>query len=170
MLSGEGPQECTSCPPHSMLEAGMCMACLGAQYYDHPTRLCRNCHLDCHRCTGPGKFSCSGCAPPLHLDKLNNQCVPCCKGEEKLDETEECCVCDPETGESISAVKLISRLSVCATAAAILSCFSPQHTSAREILSIFSVSARERITCFSALAVLFERRARQTRFLCARLH
>ncbi|XP_031779685.1 furin-like protease 2 isoform X2 [Nasonia vitripennis] len=95
---GEGPQECTSCPPHSMLETGMCMACLGTQYYDHPTRLCRNCHLDCHRCTGPGKFSCSGCAPPLHLDKLNNQCVPCCKGEEKLDETEECCVCDPETG------------------------------------------------------------------------
>lgn len=96
--SGEGPLECTSCPPHSMLEGGLCMECLGAQYYDSLTQLCKSCHSDCRRCTGPGKFSCAACSPPLHLDKLNNQCVPCCTGNEKGAEAEECCLCDPETG------------------------------------------------------------------------
>ncbi|RLU19494.1 hypothetical protein DMN91_008051 [Ooceraea biroi] len=95
---GEGPLECTSCPPHSMLEGGLCMECLGAQYYDPLTQLCKSCHLDCRRCTGPGKFSCAACSPPLHLDKLNNQCVPCCTGNEKGAQAEECCLCDPETG------------------------------------------------------------------------
>ncbi|XP_014467641.1 PREDICTED: furin-like protease 2 isoform X2 [Dinoponera quadriceps] len=95
---GEGPLECTSCPPHSMLEGGLCMECLGAQYYDPLTQLCKSCHSDCRRCTGPGKFSCSACSPPLHLDKLNNQCVPCCTGNEKGPQAEECCLCDPETG------------------------------------------------------------------------
>lgn len=74
------------------------MECLGAQYYDPLTQLCKNCHTDCRRCTGPGKFSCAACSPPLHLDKLNNQCVPCCTGNEKGPEAEECCLCDPETG------------------------------------------------------------------------
>ncbi|XP_020283129.1 furin-like protease 2 isoform X1 [Pseudomyrmex gracilis] len=95
---GEGPLECTSCPPHSMLEGGLCMECLGAQYYDPLTQLCKSCHTECRRCTGPGKFSCAACSPPLHLDKLNNQCVPCCTGNEKGPEAEECCLCDPETG------------------------------------------------------------------------
>ncbi|XP_071645509.1 furin-like protease 2 isoform X1 [Temnothorax longispinosus] len=95
---GEGPLECTSCPPHSMLEGGLCMECLGAQYYDSLTQLCKSCHSDCRRCTGPGKFSCAACSPPLHLDKLNNQCVPCCTGNEKGPQAEECCLCDPETG------------------------------------------------------------------------
>ncbi|XP_047368153.1 furin-like protease 2 isoform X1 [Vespa velutina] len=95
---GEGPLECTSCPAHSMLEGGLCMDCLGAQYYDPLTQLCKNCHADCRRCTGPGKFSCAACSPPLHLDKLNNQCVPCCTGLEKGPHTDECCLCDPETG------------------------------------------------------------------------
>ncbi|KZC04039.1 Furin-like protease 2 [Dufourea novaeangliae] len=95
---GEGPLECTSCPPHSMLEGGLCMECLGAQYYDPLTQLCKTCHADCRRCTGPGKFSCAACSPPLHLDKLNNQCVPCCTGNEKGPQAEECCLCDPQTG------------------------------------------------------------------------
>ncbi|KAL2735958.1 furin-like protease 2 isoform X1 [Vespula squamosa] len=95
---GEGPLECTSCPAHSMLEGGLCMECLGAQYYDPLTQLCKNCHADCRRCTGPGKFSCAACSPPLHLDKLNNQCVPCCTGLEKGPHADECCLCDPETG------------------------------------------------------------------------
>lgn len=104
IFPGEGPLECSSCPPHSMLENGMCMACLGAQYYDTFTQLCRSCHIKCHRCTGPGEFSCSGCAPPLHLDRLNNQCVPCCKAEEDLDKTNECCICDSEIGMSLSTL------------------------------------------------------------------
>ncbi|XP_066589847.1 furin-like protease 2 isoform X2 [Prorops nasuta] len=95
---GEGPLECTSCPAHSMLEGGLCMECLGAQYYDPLTQLCKNCDGNCKRCTGPGKFSCAACSPPLHLDKLNNQCVPCCTGLEKGQHSEECCLCDPETG------------------------------------------------------------------------
>lgn len=98
-FTGEGPKECTSCPPHSMLEDGLCKECLGAQYYDSLTRLCKNCHPDCRRCTGSGKFSCAACSPPLHLDKLNNQCVPCCTGNEKGGQAEECCLCDPETGQ-----------------------------------------------------------------------
>lgn len=96
---GEGPLECTSCPAHSMLEGGLCMECLGAQYYDPLTQLCKNCNSECRRCSGPGKFSCVACAPPLHLDKLNNQCVPCCTELEKLSETDNCCRCDPKTGE-----------------------------------------------------------------------
>lgn len=80
------------------------MECLGAQYYDPLTQLCKNCHSDCRRCTGPGKFSCAACSPPLHLDKLNNQCVPCCTGNEKGSQAEECCLCDPETGKSINRV------------------------------------------------------------------
>lgn len=105
-VSGEGPLECTSCPPHSMLEGGLCMECLGAQYYDPLTQLCKNCHSDCRRCTGPGKFSCAACSPPLHLDKLNNQCVPCCTGNEKGPQTEECCFCDPETGKPFRFLSL----------------------------------------------------------------
>ncbi|XP_043278342.1 furin-like protease 2 isoform X2 [Venturia canescens] len=95
---GEGPLECTSCPNHSMLDGGLCMECLGAQYYDPLTQLCKTCHADCRRCSGPGKFSCAACTTPLRLDKLNNQCVPCCPGGTKKSETDECCPCDPETG------------------------------------------------------------------------
>ncbi|XP_058802575.1 furin-like protease 2 isoform X2 [Phymastichus coffea] len=95
---GEGPLECTSCPPHSMLESGMCMACLGSQYYDPLTQRCRSCHINCYRCTGPGKFSCSSCAPPLHIDRVNNQCVPCCRSDEKIEESGNCCACNADTG------------------------------------------------------------------------
>lgn len=95
------------------------MECLGAQYYDSLTQLCKSCHSDCRRCTGPGKFSCSACSLPLHLDKLNNQCVPCCTGSEKGPQAEECCLCDPETGENPSRrenhdhFKMTRKLSEC---------------------------------------------------------
>ncbi|KAK0087632.1 hypothetical protein PV325_000511 [Microctonus aethiopoides] len=95
---GEGPLECTSCPAHSMLSGGLCMECLGEQYYDSLTQLCKSCHSDCRRCTGQGKFSCAACTLPLHLDKLNNQCVPCCPNAVKKNETDECCICNEETG------------------------------------------------------------------------
>ncbi|XP_051169950.1 furin-like protease 2 isoform X1 [Leptopilina boulardi] len=95
---GEGPLECTSCPPRSMLEGGLCMECLGGQYYDSQTQLCKNCHESCRTCTGPGKYNCASCAKPLHLHKLNNQCVLCCAANEKKAENDECCLCDPDTG------------------------------------------------------------------------
>lgn len=70
------------------------MECLGSQYYDPPTQLCKACHESCHTCSGPGPFSCSSCLAPLHLDRLNNQCVPCCTQTGQSD----CCTCDPTTG------------------------------------------------------------------------
>lgn len=96
---GEGPLQCTSCPARYMLEGGLCMECLGSQYYDPPTQLCKPCHGACHSCSGPGPFSCTSCTYPLHLDKLNNQCVPCCTHKTQQD----CCVCDKETGECHNA-------------------------------------------------------------------
>nr|CAD7204227.1 unnamed protein product [Timema douglasi] len=92
---GEGPLECTSCPPHYMLEGGLCMECLGSQYYDTPTQLCKTCHKSCRACSGPGPSSCLACLFPSHLDKSNNQCVPCCLGGDIND----CCHCDTLTGE-----------------------------------------------------------------------
>nr|CAD7424203.1 unnamed protein product [Timema monikensis] len=92
---GEGPLECTSCPPHYMLEGGLCMECLGSQYYDTPTQLCKTCHKSCRACSGPGPSSCLACLFPSHLDKSNNQCVPCCLGGDVND----CCHCDTLTGE-----------------------------------------------------------------------
>ncbi|XP_066992813.1 furin-like protease 2 [Anabrus simplex] len=91
---GEGPLQCTSCPQHYMLEGGLCMECLGSQYYDPPTQLCKSCHDSCRTCSGPGPFSCTSCLYPLHLDRLNNQCVPCCNTEGQ----QECCSCDKLTG------------------------------------------------------------------------
>lgn len=98
IFPGEGPLECTSCPPRSMLEGGLCMECLGGQYYDSQTQLCKTCHESCRTCTGPGKYNCASCAKPLHLHKLNNQCVLCCAANEKKAENDECCLCDPDTG------------------------------------------------------------------------
>uniref|UniRef100_A0A1B6GHW2 furin n=2 Tax=Proconiini TaxID=565685 RepID=A0A1B6GHW2_9HEMI len=92
---GEGPLECTSCPPHYMLDGGLCMECLSSQYYDPPTQLCKPCHAACRSCSGPGPFSCTACTYPLHLDTLNNQCVPCCTQTN----THDCCSCDKDTGE-----------------------------------------------------------------------
>lgn len=68
-LTGEGPLNCTSCPPHFMLDGGLCMECLGSQYYDPPTQLCRTCHDSCRSCSGPGAFSCVACTYPLRLDR-----------------------------------------------------------------------------------------------------
>ncbi|XP_054285340.1 furin-like protease 2 [Macrosteles quadrilineatus] len=96
---GEGPLECTSCPPHSMLDGGLCMECLSSQYYDPPTQMCKPCHAACRSCSGPGPFSCTSCTYPLHLDTLNNQCVPCCTETT----TQDCCSCDKDTGECHNA-------------------------------------------------------------------
>ncbi|KAI5694478.1 hypothetical protein M8J76_010586 [Diaphorina citri] len=96
---GEGPLQCTSCPPHFMLDGGLCMECLGSQYYDPPTQLCKPCHASCRSCSGPGPFSCLSCTYPLHLDKLNTQCVPCCSKYA----TQDCCMCDTDTGECHNA-------------------------------------------------------------------
>lgn len=93
--NGDGPLQCTSCPPRSMLDGGLCVECLGSQYYDPPTQLCKSCHSSCHSCSGPGPFSCLTCVLPLHLDRLNNQCVPCCTSPNQQD----CCHCDKTTGE-----------------------------------------------------------------------
>lgn len=94
-FTGEGPLQCTSCPPHFMLEDGLCSECSGSQYYDPPTQLCKPCHASCRACTGPGPFSCSACSFPLHLDRRNSQCVPCC-GQRSHD---DCCRCNSDTGE-----------------------------------------------------------------------
>lgn len=95
MFTGEGPLQCTSCPPHFMLEDGLCSECSGSQYYDPPTQLCKPCHSSCRTCTGPGPFSCSACTFPLHLDRKNSQCVSCC-GPRPHD---DCCSCNKDTGE-----------------------------------------------------------------------
>lgn len=87
--------QCTSCPPHFMLEDGLCSECSGSQYYDPPTQLCKPCHASCRACSGPGPFSCSACMFPLHLDRKNTQCVSCC-GPRPHD---GCCSCNSDTGE-----------------------------------------------------------------------
>lgn len=38
------------------------------------------------------------CAFPLHFDRLNNQCVPCCPTD-ALPEDQSCCHCDADTGK-----------------------------------------------------------------------
>ena len=81
-----------------MLDGGLCMECLGSQYYDAPTQLCKTCHDSCRSCSGPGRYSCVTCAFPLHLDRLNNQCVPCCATDATPDD-QSCCHCDKETGK-----------------------------------------------------------------------
>ncbi|XP_061398661.1 furin-like protease 2, partial [Musca vetustissima] len=97
-----GPLACTSCPAHFMLDGGLCMECLGSQYYDSPTQTCKTCHESCRSCTGPGQYSCQTCAFPLHLDRLNNQCVPCCANDASP-EDQSCCHCDKDTGGCINA-------------------------------------------------------------------
>ncbi|XP_058978156.1 furin-like protease 2 isoform X2 [Musca domestica] len=100
--NGAGPLACTSCPAHFMLDGGLCMECLGSQYYDSPTQTCKTCHESCRSCTGPGQYSCQTCAFPLHLDRLNNQCVPCCANDASP-EDQSCCHCDKDTGGCINA-------------------------------------------------------------------
>lgn len=92
-----GPLACTSCPSHFMLEGSLCTECLSMQFYDPPAQACKNCHESCRTCSGPGQYSCVGCAFPLHLDRLNNQCVPCCTSE-ATPEDQSCCHCDKDTG------------------------------------------------------------------------
>lgn len=94
---GAGPLSCTSCPTHFMLEGGLCTECLSMQYYDSLTQTCKTCHESCRSCSGPGQYSCVTCAFPLHLDRLNNQCVPCCSTD-ATPEDQSCCHCDKDTG------------------------------------------------------------------------
>lgn len=96
-LSAAGPLACTSCPNHFMLEGSLCTECLSMQYYDQPTQQCKTCHESCRSCSGPGQYSCVTCAFPLHLDRLNNQCVPCCTTD-ATPEDQSCCHCDKDTG------------------------------------------------------------------------
>ncbi|XP_037934689.1 furin-like protease 2 [Teleopsis dalmanni] len=100
--NGAGPLACTSCPLHFMLDGGLCMECLGSQFYDSPTQTCKTCHDSCRSCSGPGQYSCQTCAFPLHLDRLNNQCVPCCPTD-AAPEDQSCCHCDKDTGGCINA-------------------------------------------------------------------
>ncbi|XP_052566318.1 furin-like protease 2 isoform X1 [Culex pipiens pallens] len=97
-----GPLACTSCPSHFMLDGGLCMECLGSQFYDPPTQTCKTCHESCRSCSGPGQYSCVTCAFPLHLDRLNNQCVPCCASDASP-EDQSCCHCDKGTGGCINS-------------------------------------------------------------------
>jgi proprotein convertase subtilisin/kexin type 5 len=96
-LLGAGPLSCTSCSIHFMLEGGLCTECLSMQYYDSLTQTCKTCHESCRSCSGPGQYSCVTCAFPLHLDRLNNQCVPCC-ATDATPEDQSCCHCDKDTG------------------------------------------------------------------------
>lgn len=96
-FAGAGPLSCTSCPNNFMLDGGLCMECLGSQFYDPPTQTCKTCHESCRSCRGPGQYSCVSCAFPLHLDRLNNQCVPCCSMDASPDD-QSCCHCDKDTG------------------------------------------------------------------------
>lgn len=100
--SDAGPLACTSCPSHFMLDNGLCIECLGSQFYDPPTQQCKTCHESCRSCSGPGQYSCVTCAFPLHLDRLNNQCVPCCPTD-ALPEDQSCCHCDKDTGGCINS-------------------------------------------------------------------
>lgn len=81
-----------------MLEGGLCTECLSMQYYDSLTQTCKTCHESCRSCSGPGQYSCVTCAFPLHLDRLNNQCVPCC-ATDATPEDQSCCHCDKDTGK-----------------------------------------------------------------------
>ncbi|XP_063830138.1 furin-like protease 2 isoform X3 [Ostrinia nubilalis] len=103
---GSGPLHCKSCPPRFMLDGGLCMECLGSQYYDATTGTCKSCDPSCRTCSGPGQFSCTACSRPLRLDKLNNQCVPCCAERGNTASTTpapDCCHCHPDTGDCINS-------------------------------------------------------------------
>lgn len=90
-----------------MLDSGLCMECLGSQFYDAPTQQCKTCHESCRSCTGTGQYSCATCAFPLHLDRLNNQCVPCCPTD-ALPEDQSCCHCDKNSGKLIADAELVA--------------------------------------------------------------
>lgn len=97
---GPGPLACTSCPTHFTLVDGLCMECLGSQYYDATTLTCKTCHDSCRTCGGDGRFSCLTCALPLHFDKLNSQCVPCCPNDVTPDQLNSCCECGDKDSEN----------------------------------------------------------------------
>lgn len=90
-----------------MLDGGLCMECLGSQYYDPPTQKCKTCHESCRSCSGAGRYSCVTCAFPLHLDRLNNQCVPCCPTGATPKDDESCCHCDKELGRFLFVIFVV---------------------------------------------------------------
>lgn len=94
-----GPLACTSCQAHFMLDGGLCRECLSSQYYDSPTQTCKTCHESCRSCVGPGPYSCQTCAFPLHLNRQDKQCVPCCPPDATPDENQQCCHCDKDSGK-----------------------------------------------------------------------
>nr|CAD7425938.1 unnamed protein product [Timema monikensis] len=91
---GEGPLNCTSCPPHYMPQGGLCTRCLSSQYYEATTQTCGPCHDSCKTCAGPNAFSCVTCLSPLQLDTFSQKCVKCCRGGQR----KSCCHCDKITG------------------------------------------------------------------------
>lgn len=80
-----------------MLDGGLCMECLGTQYYNLASQTCKDCDETCKSCSGSGRYSCLTCVYPLHLDRLNSQCVPCCPNN-TVPENQSCCVCEKDTG------------------------------------------------------------------------
>lgn len=98
-LVDAGPLACTSCQAHFMLDSGLCRECLSSQYYDSPTQTCKTCHESCRSCVGPGPYSCQTCAFPLHLNRQDKQCVPCCPPDATHDENQQCCHCDKDSGK-----------------------------------------------------------------------
>lgn len=87
-----------------MLEdGGLCVECLGSQYYDPVTQLCKQCDSSCTACDGPGPSSCIACTYPLHLDKISKRCVPCCTERHSND----CCNCDNATGKRVLSYSLL---------------------------------------------------------------
>lgn len=104
-----------------MLDGGLCIECLGSQFYDPPTQTCKTCHDSCRSCSGPGQYSCVTCAFPLHLDRLNNQCVPCCASDASP-EDQSCCHCDKETG------KLVNQFYVMVKGAPVDDAFAASHS------------------------------------------
>nr|CAD7261535.1 unnamed protein product [Timema shepardi] len=92
--AGEGPLNCTSCPPHYTPRGGLCTRCLSSQYYEATTQTCGPCHDSCRTCAGPNAFSCVTCLSPLQLDTFSQKCVKCCRGGQG----KSCCHCDKITG------------------------------------------------------------------------
>ncbi|KAK7573323.1 hypothetical protein V9T40_010514 [Parthenolecanium corni] len=138
---GEGPLQCTSCPPHFMLEdGGLCVECLGSQYYDPVTQLCKQCDSSCTACDGPGPSSCIACTYPLHLDKISKRCVPCCTERHSND----CCNCDNATGECVTMAPAGKRRTLDSEAQSVVSSgreYYNAYTSAPVLLILGCVSA-----------------------------
>ncbi|XP_059222311.1 furin-like protease 2 isoform X2 [Stomoxys calcitrans] len=99
--SGPRRDQCVQCPSGWQLAGGECHPECPEGFYKSEFG-CQKCHHYCKTCNGPGQYSCQTCAFPLHLDRLNNQCVPCCANDASP-EDQSCCHCDKDTGGCINA-------------------------------------------------------------------